>query len=232
MEHTEFGRLLSVLISPSKTFQSIAQRPTWIAALLVSTILATGVGMVAMSKVDMAASMRAQMEERGDMTEEQIEKATETMAKFGMVFALFGAVSSVAISFLIGLLFWVTLKLLGSEMSYFASLSTALHGLMPNVVAAILVFPVILGQESLDLEAVQGGRLLASSLAAFAPEESGKVLLALLSSIDVFSLWSIALLALGYQLVGRVSRTAAWGSVLTIWLLYVLGKVGFTAAFS
>jgi hypothetical protein len=58
-----------------------------------------------------------------------------------------------------------------------------------------------------------------------------KAVFAFLGSLDLFSFWTIFLLALGF---GRASRTrtgpAAWG-VIVPWLLVVLGKVGLAAAF-
>src|SRR5947209_6238443 len=39
LEDSSLGRLIGVLVSPVKTFQSIAARPTWVAALLVLVVL-------------------------------------------------------------------------------------------------------------------------------------------------------------------------------------------------
>ena len=64
---------------------------------------------------------------------------------------------------------------------------------------------------------------------SFAPESAGKMLVALLGSIDLFSLWSIALLAIGYRVVGKVSKTAALGVVAVLWAVVVAGKVGLAA---
>ena len=41
------------------------------------------------------------------------------------------------------------------------------------------------------------GRLLPSNLGAFLPEQSSPVLLALATSIDLFSIWAVVLLTLG-----------------------------------
>ncbi len=57
------------------------------------------------------------------------------------------------------------------------------------------------------------------------------MLKALLSSVDVFSIWTIVLLAIGFRIVGKVSNAVAWGTVLAIWGLGILIKVGMTAAF-
>ena len=61
MEQNGFGRLLSVLVSPAKTFQAIAARPTWVAAMIVLVLIGTVSGFVAMQKVDFDQASRAPM---------------------------------------------------------------------------------------------------------------------------------------------------------------------------
>jgi len=43
----------------------------------------------------------------------------------------------------------------------------------------------------------------------------------LLASFDLFSLWSLWLLALGFRVVARVSAGAAWGVVGVLWAIGV-----------
>jgi Yip1-like protein len=235
MESSSFGRLIGVLVAPVRTFQSIAQRPTWLVALLVLVALGTTVGVLAFQKVDIEAAVRAQIEERsgGDASAEQVERATEVMGKFGWVIALFGGLVFAPLAYLaVALVFWVVFKLLGSDLAFPASFSVTLHGLMPGAVGALLAIPVVIGAEEIDLQDLQSGNLLLTNLGALAPEGSGAALRSLLSSLDLFSLWSLVLLAVGYAIVGRVSRaTAAW-TVTALWILYVLCKAGWAAAFS
>ena len=39
MEDSSFGRLIGVLVSPGKTFRSIAERPAWLVPFLVLMVL-------------------------------------------------------------------------------------------------------------------------------------------------------------------------------------------------
>ena len=52
-----------------------------------------------------------------------------------------------------------------------------------------------------------------------------------LGSLDLFSIWTLFLLATGYRIVGRTGKGAAWGVVLTLWALYVGGKVTLSGLF-
>ena len=79
------------------------------------------------------------------------------------------------------------------------------------------------------MEQVNSGTLLASNLGAFAPEETGQAMRTLLASIDVFSIWSVILLSIGFAVVAGVSRAKATVSVVALWIVYILFKVGAAA---
>ncbi len=52
LEDSSFGRLIGVLVSPGKTFQSIAARPTWGVALIVLLIAATASSVLISQRMD------------------------------------------------------------------------------------------------------------------------------------------------------------------------------------
>jgi hypothetical protein len=52
---------------------------------------------------------------------------------------------------------------------------------------------------------------------------------ALLSSIDLFSIWVLALLIIGFGIVSKLPRAQAIGIVVVFWLIYVIGKTGLSA---
>jgi|CXWL01.1.fsa_nt_gi hypothetical protein len=227
MEDSSFGRVWGVLVSPTETFQSIAARPTIAVVLLTLIVLSTLSLVVALQKVDMAELTRQQMAASGrEMTEEQMEQGVAFMAKFGPAMMIG---SALVVAPLIYLLFaaaiMVALRLLGGEIGYKASLSVLLHGWMPWVVAALLTIVVVLGKSEVSGEDLQGGNLLASSAAAFASEETAKWLKVLLSALDVFTVWSIALMSIGYATAARVSRGTAAVTLTLLWAILVAGRV-------
>jgi hypothetical protein len=231
MESSGWGRVLSVLWAPGKTFTAIAARPTWVIALVVLALLGSLSVYFGFSKVE-AADLARMLEEQGRELPPNAP-SPEAMLKF----SLWGAVVAAALGaplfyVLTALLFWVTLRLLGSEMDFRRSLSVTLHGIMPLGVAALIGIPVALGRDTISMEELQSGQFLMSNLGFLASEETSKAVLALLTSVDVFSIWCIALLTIGYQIVARVSRGTALGTVLALWIVGVLIKVGMAAAFA
>lgn len=233
MESSAWGRLIGVLISPVKTFESIARKPTWGVAFVVLVVVQLGFVAVATPKFDMEQEIRQGMERRGqDVPEEQMEEILERSDSFRWLGLVSQAVIAPAVYFLLGLIFWLLLRFVGeSDFSYPASMAALTHGFMPWVVAGLLSLPLLFARDSLTPTELRSG-LLASNLGVLVPEDASPVLESLLASVDVFSLWTLALLVVGYAAVARTKRsTVAW-VVVGLWVLYVLGKIGITALFS
>jgi hypothetical protein len=225
------GRLLGALVAPAETFEAIAARPTWVAPLVLLIVLATLTGYLVSGRVDYERMMRQQNDRSGgQMTAEQVENAAQRAKTVAPIAGLAGGlVVTPAVYLIVALLYWVGFKLLGSDLSYKSSLATALHSMLPSAVSALLAIPVIWRHGTLTSEEARSGSFLASNLGFLAPADAGPAVRSLLTSIDLFSLWTVALAIVGYRIVARVSRGAAIGVVLTLWLLFVVGKVALAA---
>src|SRR5215207_3451244 len=186
MEDSSFGRLFGVLFSPGKTFRSIAERPTWLVPLIVLLAATTTLAVLVNQRID-RNEMRQMVQERleksqGSATPAQVDQAMEVTDKVNSVTRWLIPVFAVGIWLLLNLLFWMGFRFFaGSSLSYKTSFSVLLHSFMPQVISALLTLPVLLSRESVGIQEAQGG-ILASNLAAFAPEDVGKVTRALLSS--------------------------------------------------
>ncbi|MGH9362156.1 MAG: Yip1 family protein [Thermoanaerobaculia bacterium] len=226
MENSSLGRLVGVLVAPGKTFRSIAERPTWGVAFAVLVALTVATTLLFFQKMDFAEIVRQQMEAQGREMPPEAEGATGMMRGCAMAAAL-----GIPIIFYFGvpLIFWGAFTLLGGTIDYKTSLAVTLHAMMPTAIAALLSIPVLLGRAEITVEEAQAGSILASNLGHFAPDGASPVLVALLSSVDVFSIWVIALLIVGYHLAAKVSKAKAAVTVLVIWGVGILFKVGMAA---
>jgi hypothetical protein len=222
-----WGRPLGALTAPTATFRSLRERPTWLVALVLLCLVAAVAQGLAFSKIDMVAAMEQQLADRAqDMSPQEIERAAGIQSKvaFGC-----GLVFAPVWYLLVALVFMVLLNLIGGEVSYRGSLAVTVHALMPLAVAGVLTAVVIAARDSISLEELQTGGLLASNLGVFAPQGTSSVLKALLSSLDVFSLWCVALLSVGYAEMAGVTRSKSAAVAVVLWLLTLAAKVGMTA---
>jgi hypothetical protein len=237
LEDSGFGRLIGALVSPDKTFRSIAGRPTWGAALVVLLIATTAIGVLVnqrMDRDDMRQSIKERMEKGrgGQASPEDVERGVEMATKVSSItrwlIPLFVAVTYL----IIAALFLAAFRFFGgSSIPYRTSFSVALHAFLPGGVAALITLPLILNRKSITMKEAQGGGILASNLGAFAPESLGPVARTLLSSVDFFSIWTACLLIIGYRAAAKVSTATAATVVVVIWALYIAFRVGMAALF-
>jgi Yip1 domain len=233
MNDSAWGRLVGVLFAPEKAFRSIAERPTWLPPLLVIAALTVIAGWAVQQRSDPAEVAKLQMKRMGiELNDQQRAEMEERMAEQGAVQQKIGLV--VGPLFVVGgivvlaAILLVAFKLFGSDLSFKQSLAAAGYGLMPSAVASLINIPLILSRPSISAEQVLGGGVLVSSLRPLAPEGSA-VLGSLLGSLDFFTLWCLVLFIFAYRAVARVSTATAAGTVISLWLIWVLGKLGLVA---
>lgn len=221
---TAWGRLAGVLTSPVQTFRSIADRPTWGVALLVTSLLFVASQVVVFQKIDpdsIRQAMTQQLEEQGrEMSDEQIDQMLDIQLKVGLgCNVVLWPVLLLAVS---GVLL-VLVNLVGGELGFQRALAVTVHGMVPLAVLFVLTMVVALGRGEIDFEEVRQGGLVASNLSFLAPEGASPFVTALLAGIDLFSLWSVALLVVGLAVVSGISYGAATAVVVPLWALLVVG---------
>jgi len=229
------GNLLNMYFEPRKAFASILRRPLLLAALAAYVAIVLGFTGVWMSKMDPHEFMKTQIEEspRADkMTAEQKQQIIETQAKMmpilGWVFGpVFIAILLLVVS---GGLMFVFRFFYGGDVGFKQALAIVTWTFLAVSIISVPVTLSVLalkGDWNLDPnQAVQAnlGLLLDKSTAA-------KPLWALFTSIDVFVLWMVVLLAVGFGVaIKKPTSSTLWG-VLIPWLVFVGIKVGATALF-
>jgi hypothetical protein len=75
---------------------------------------------------------------------------------------------------------------------------------------------------------------LATNLAVLLPEESAKWLVTLCKSLDIFSLWTLILIAIGFAAVNprKLKGSKSYVIAFSVWAAFVVVRVGWAFAFS
>ena len=224
------ARIPGALFSPTRTFESLARRPTWLPPLLLWTALSLVVTFVLLPRVDYDRMIRASIEKRGQtLPEERIQSIVESQKKMApILYGAFGAVTPTIISLIVTLVFWGAFKAFGWDATFRQAFGATTHAFLPGVLGALVLLPVLASRESVDPRNL--GDLLRSNLGFLVAPES-KMLPSLAQSIDVFSLWSLVLFVIGYSAAAKISRKAAAGVVVTLWAIYVLAKSALAGVF-
>jgi len=224
------SRIVGAFFSPGRTFESIAQRPTWIAPVILWVLCSVAVSATLVPRMDFEKMMRERFERSGQkVSDEQLETIVERQKRYAPIFGYFGAVvAPVLISLLVAVVLFGSFRAFGWDTSFPQALGATAHAFLPSVLGSLLLIPLVARQERVDPSAM--GDMLRSN-AGFLVERSAKALHSLLGSIDVFSFWTLALLVIGFAAAAKIRKGQAAGVIVTLWAVYVLGKAGFAALF-
>ena len=118
-----FGRIIGVFTSPKQTFASIAERPSWVAPLLLIVVLGTAVGTLLNTKMNWGDYIRHKAEENArfsQMSEAQKDQALAGQVKFWTNFSYVVGIVAVPVSTLIfALIYFGAFNLFrGAEIRY------------------------------------------------------------------------------------------------------------------
>ena len=132
----------------------------------------------------------------------------------------------------IAALFMLVFKTLGgADLTFKQSFSITYYSFLPNALATILAIIVMFFVNPADFDlrnpvALNVGWFLNA-------ETTPKWLQAMASSIDLFSIWIMLLLALGFSTAARkLKYSKALTLVVSLWVVFVVLKTGWTAMFS
>ena len=224
------ARIPGVFFSPVKTFESIARRPTWIAPLILMTAMSLGLTAAVLQKIDYDQVIRQAMQKRGQtIPEDRVSSIIERQKKFGGIFGWFFGVAGPTVACLVSaVVIWCAFKAFGWDARFSQALGVTTHAFLPGTLKSALLLFLVSRQESVNPQAL--GDLVSSNL-GFLVDSKSAALHLILSSLDIFSFWTLALLVIGFAASARVSRKAAAGVIVGLWALLVLGKAGFAGLF-
>ena len=229
---SSFQRALWVLAQPQETFRSIADKPAWLAPLVILLGLSIATTSLTIPKVDFGEMMRTQMEASGQsMSDDQLAgmEAVGDRLKWPLMLGATLVFQPLGFAF-VALVFFLIFKGAGSEVGYGGSLSVVLHSSMPNAISALLTMPLVLRRDTVYFSELQSGGILPSNL-GFLVDDAQSGLASLMGSLDLFALWTVALLSIGFATVGKVSLKKAALLVVAVWLVRVLFTAGLAAIF-
>jgi hypothetical protein len=230
------GRIVGVFFSPKATFEDIARKPGWLAPVLLTTVLSI-ISVTALNqRVNWRDYIIQQIEKspRGaQLSAEQKQQQAETGAKFtvGIVYAS-GLLVPICFALFVGLVMWGAYNLLaGAGATFSQAFSIVAHAGLVGIVSTPLFLLVLFLKPpgTIDPE-----NPLATNLAALLSDDAAKWLVALCKSFDVFTFWTLILIAIGFAAVNprKLKGAKSFTTAFTVWAVYVVLRVGWAFIFS
>jgi hypothetical protein len=235
-EMNSIARVFGALFNPRPTFESIARRPTWLLPIILGCIIFIAIvavfghrgGWESLMEKQNANSSRVQ-----SMSPEAREQLLETQVKYAPIVGyaegvIIPFVSALAVA---GVLLGAFTATGATKTDFKTSLGIVAYAGLPWTIQGLLGILVLFLKDpsTVDLQ-----NLVASNPGAALSSDAPKWLAALLSSIDIFAIWNMVLIGIGFSATNpkKLSFGKAFGTAVALWSFYVILKVALTAAFA
>jgi hypothetical protein len=235
------SRLIGVYFSPGETFQDIGRAPRVLLPIIVLALLTLAAVFVTFERLPMDRVFNQRIEEAvqsGQINEEQAERQREGMKrmapfmKYGIPFV--AAISVIIITLVIAGVAKLVSLMMGTENNFMPLWSVAIYTTLAISIISTILFLILLFVKPADEFDITNP--LGSNLAALLPmlgvSELPKFLKALLTYVDVFFIWKIILLGIGFAAVSRKLKTSTAITITSIVaVVFALGGAAWTAMF-
>lgn len=231
---SEWRRLTGVFISPGEAFRDIVRRPRWWVPLLISVAVITAYLYGISERIGWEEVIRRNLDATAagrNLSAAQRQAAIQTQLRFLPYFQYGGALVTSLLSLVVvaGVLKFLADVILGAGIGFKRMMGIAAYGLLPNTLMVGMSMAVLYAvpPDEFNLQ-----NPLMFNAGAFLEPGAALWLRTLAASFDLFSFWSMLLLATGMSKASRhLGVGKAFGLLLFPWTLMVILRVGASAMF-
>ena len=228
------GLLFKVLWSPAEAMFLLSKNPRVLVPILFSCLVSFATGAVMVTKLDLAELAIRQVERSpqaanfGDQQKDLIRQRMQSPVVKGFTFVS-TAVTPVVIILLVALIYFALFTILGREGGFKGFVSITAFAFVPLIFRQVAA---LLSAYFLPGSAIMLDELGSLSPAVFLDRDSmSPVLFTAVSTIDLVSIWILALLIIGYGFVTRksLSKGVRASTVIGVFLVYVALRLAVAA---
>jgi hypothetical protein len=205
---------IDMFYAPSSVFRRRENQSPWPVILIISALLLI-ISFATYNAMSGAfeTEIRRQLAKNPQMTQDLVAKAVKFASWTTRLGGLFYPIVIAIAAFFA----WLIGKLVGSKLSYEVGLVIVAYASLVDVLKAIVTGAQALMMDSANLTSIYN---LATGPARFVdPTTASPITLAVLSRLDVFTIWYTVLLGIGMHVSGKVSKQNATIFAVIYWLL-------------
>jgi hypothetical protein len=233
---SEAERVIDTFVAPTRTFTDLRRTSNWLVPAVLLVISAIAMVWVADMKigfqkiVDNQLVMQPKQAEALDkLTPEDRAKKMETIVKVNRIISYFSPVIVLIFLIIVAAVLLGTFNFgLGAELTFNQCIAVTMFASLPGIIKALLAIVVILLGATGNFTFQNP---IASNLSGLV-DPTSHFLYTLLLSIDVFTIWTLALAGIAFSCLTKVSRATCLAVVFGWWLVFILSTSALGAAFS
>jgi hypothetical protein len=225
--------IFEIFYQPGKLFETLPERRNaWILPLILGVLLLVATSFAAIHFIGMETILRQQLANTR-VTPEQLQTVLTQANSPGRIYTTYIATSAggvVSILLIAGLL--TVFAMVGSKQARFGTNFSMVAIAMFPYRLVICLTTVLVMATTPDPTSLEVTNLLATNVGAFMNKETmSKGLYTLLSQLDILTFAEIGLLSWGFAKVNKTSVSFGLFAVLTLWIIYVLTRMGLSLLF-
>jgi len=232
---SQFQRILSTFIAPGKTFSDLRRSASWWAPYLLIVVVSFAfvftmerqIGFDQLTKNAIAQSSRAEQFEK--LPPDQQAQQLQLASKITRYISYAAPAISLVIFLIIAAVLMGTFNLaLGASVPFKVAFAIIIYASLPGVISGILAIVSMFA--GIDPSGFNAQNPVASNPAYFMdPATTSKFLYGIASALDVFVIWTIILVGIGFAANSKVKRSPAIGVVAGLYLVYKVAAAGLSS---
>jgi Yip1 domain len=234
---TQVQRVISTFTAPSKTFADIKRNTSWWLPFLIAVVFTyaffftvqakVGWDQVAENQIRMNPKQAAQMEK---LTPEQraTQMAIATKVTEG-IFAIIPIFSLIGTAIIAGVLLATINFGFGGKATFWQAYAVCFYGGLPGIIKVLLGIAALLAGAA--PESFNSRNFSGTNIGYYLPPESNKAVMALATSLDIVTIWTLVLYSIGISIIAGTKRNSGYIAVSGWWILIVLIGAGWAVAF-
>lgn len=233
---TQVQRVVYAYTAPSRTFTDILRDTSWWLPFLLAVLVTYGFVFVVQKQVtwarvaDNALKQDPKQEERfATMPPVQAEQAKQIMVR-GFQYGMYAApLIAIVTALLASAILLATLNFgFGGQAKFGSILAVWFYAGLPGLIKFLLA--IILLSAGVIPDLFSPSNPVATNIGAFLnPLETPRWIVTLLSSLDIFTIWTVVLLGIGCATVANLKRSSGYIAVFGWWILIVLASTAVAA---
>jgi hypothetical protein len=237
---SEPQRLVNTFIAPRKTFEDLKRNPSWWVPWLITGIFSIIFGAVAVQKIDIPRFLQQQIE-KSPSAQRRLEQLTPEQRERGMAvqativkgtFFAFPVISLLSGLVIAAVLMAVFNFILGAEVPFQRAMAVVFYSYVPLIISTILLTVSIL--VSSDPNTIDITNPMPTNPGFFMDPLGNQFIYSIASSLDIFSIWVVTLLGLGFATTSSNRRPDAATGITTMFVvfaIFVLGRAAWKSMF-
>jgi len=224
------ARVAGVFASPGPTFEAIARRPSWWLPLIICAVVSIAATAAVLPRIDFESVIRERLAAKGaTIPEDRLDQIVATQKRLSGLGYVWAGLGPALIALVIGGVNLLAFKAFGWDLKFKQAFGVTSHALLPTIgISMLLIFFV----SRLDVvNPADLGDVTHSNLGFLVDRHVNPALHSIARSLDVFGIWMLVLLVIGFAAAANVPRRKAAILIGSLWAVLVLGKAAWAVIF-